>query len=72
MPISLPTLDVGAFQRLARFHAQLDPTSRIQFAADFMSEPGQNTGIAVAARAAKNLRPLVSGPGTRDALELHA
>ena len=65
-PIALPTLDVGAFKRIARFHEQLDRGARIQFAADFMSDPGQNTGIALAGRVAENLRPLLAA-GRRSA-----
>ena len=61
MPVALQTLDVGAFKRIAAFQAALDPRSRVQFAGDFMSDPGQNTGIALAGRAAENLRPLLRG-----------
>jgi oxygen-dependent protoporphyrinogen oxidase len=61
MPVALPTLDVGAFKRIAAFQVALDPRSRVQFAGDFMSDPGQNTGIALAGRVAENLRPLLRG-----------
>jgi oxygen-dependent protoporphyrinogen oxidase len=60
LPISLPNLELGAFKRLAAFHAKLDAASRVQFAADFMSEPGQNTAIALAGRAAANLNQIRS------------
>jgi len=55
---ALPHTQVGTFQRIAEFNAALDPTDRIQFAADYMSETGQNTAVVVGNRAATNLRHL--------------
>jgi protoporphyrinogen oxidase len=52
---ALPHTRVGTFQRIAEFNAALDPTARVQFAADYMSETGQNTAIIVGDRAAANL-----------------
>jgi oxygen-dependent protoporphyrinogen oxidase len=53
---ALPHTQVGTFQRIAEFNAALDPASRVQFAADYMSQTGQNTAVIVGARAATNLR----------------
>ncbi|HEY1968660.1 MAG TPA: NAD(P)/FAD-dependent oxidoreductase [Pseudonocardia sp.] len=53
---ALPHTQVGTYQKIAEFTAALDPDSRVQFAADYMSATGQNTAVALGGRAAANLR----------------
>ncbi|EHB59181.1 amine oxidase [Mycolicibacterium rhodesiae JS60] len=60
---ALPHPKVGTYQRIAEFNAALDPTDRIQFAADYMSEAGQNTAVVVGNRAARNLQRHYSAAG---------
>ena len=54
-PFALPQTRVGVYQRIAEFTSNLDPTSRIQFAGDYLSQTGQNTAVAWGNRAAANL-----------------
>ncbi|MHB8695051.1 MAG: protoporphyrinogen/coproporphyrinogen oxidase [Solirubrobacteraceae bacterium] len=54
-PLALMHTKIGAFRRIGEFNAALDPRSRIQFAADYMSEAGQNTAVTFGSRAAANL-----------------
>lgn len=52
---ALPFTRIGAYQEIGRLNASLDPASRIQYAADFMSAAGQNTAVEFGNRAARNL-----------------
>lgn len=52
---ALPRTEIGAYKRIADFNAALDPTSRVQFASDYMSAAGQHTAIRFGTLAAKNL-----------------
>jgi oxygen-dependent protoporphyrinogen oxidase len=54
-PLALPQTSVGVYQRIAEFTSNIDPTSRIQFAGDYLSQTGQNTAVAWGNRAAANL-----------------
>jgi oxygen-dependent protoporphyrinogen oxidase len=54
-PRALPLTNIGAYRLIGNFNAALDPTSRIQFAADYMSAAGQNTAVEFGNRAAENL-----------------
>jgi protoporphyrinogen/coproporphyrinogen III oxidase len=54
-PVALPHTRVGVYQRIAEFTSNTDPTSRIQFAGDYLSQTGQNTAVAWGNRAAANL-----------------
>jgi protoporphyrinogen/coproporphyrinogen III oxidase len=54
-PVALPQTRVGVYQRIAEFTSGIDPTSRIQFAGDYLSQTGQNTAVAWGNRAAANL-----------------
>jgi oxygen-dependent protoporphyrinogen oxidase len=54
-PVALPQTRVGVYQRIAEFTSNIDPTSRIQFAGDYLSQTGQNTAVAWGNRAAANL-----------------
>jgi protoporphyrinogen/coproporphyrinogen III oxidase len=53
--VALPQTRVGVYQRIAEFTSGIDPTSRIQFAGDYLSQTGQNTAVAWGNRAAANL-----------------
>jgi protoporphyrinogen oxidase len=55
-PVALPQTRVGVYQQIAEFTSQIDPTSRIQFAGDYLSQTGQNTAVAWGNRAAANLQ----------------
>jgi oxygen-dependent protoporphyrinogen oxidase len=59
-PHALPYTAIGAYRRIGDFNAGLDPDSRIQFAADYMSAAGQNTAVEFGTRAATALQRLVS------------
>jgi protoporphyrinogen/coproporphyrinogen III oxidase len=52
---ALPFTRIGAYQDIGRFNAALDPTSPVQYAADFMSAAGQNTAVEFGNRAARKL-----------------
>ena len=52
---ALPFTRIGAYQKIGRFNAALDPASPVQYAADFMSAAGQNTAVEFGNRAARNL-----------------
>jgi protoporphyrinogen/coproporphyrinogen III oxidase len=52
---ALPFTRIGAYQDIGRLNASLDPASRVQYAADFMSAAGQNTAVEFGNRAARNL-----------------
>ncbi|MDB5971493.1 MAG: Flavin-containing monoamine oxidase AofH [Hydrocarboniphaga sp.] len=52
---ALPLTGVGAYRRIGEFNAALDPKSRLQFAADYMSAAGQNTAVEMGARAAARI-----------------
>jgi oxygen-dependent protoporphyrinogen oxidase len=52
---ALPFTRIGAYQEIGRLNASLDPTSPVQYAADFMSAAGQNTAVEFGNRAARNL-----------------
>jgi protoporphyrinogen/coproporphyrinogen III oxidase len=54
-PRALPLTSVGAYRKIGEFNAALNPLSRIQFAADYMSAAGQNTAVEFGNRAARNL-----------------
>jgi protoporphyrinogen oxidase len=55
-PVALPQTRVGVYQRIAEFTSNIDPTARIQFAGDYLSQTGQNTAVAWGNRAAANLQ----------------
>lgn len=52
---ALPFTRIGTYQDIGRLNAALDPASRVQYAADFMSAAGQNTAVEFGNRAARNL-----------------
>jgi oxygen-dependent protoporphyrinogen oxidase len=52
---ALPLTNVGVYQRIGDFNANLDPTSNIQFASDYMSAAGQHTAVELGTRAAQRL-----------------
>jgi protoporphyrinogen/coproporphyrinogen III oxidase len=52
---ALPFTRIGAYRDIGRFNAALDPTSPVQYAADFMSAAGQNTAVEFGDRAASKL-----------------
>ena len=54
-PLALVHTKIGAFKKIGEFNAALDPAAPVQFAADYMSEAGQNTAITFGTRAAENL-----------------
>jgi oxygen-dependent protoporphyrinogen oxidase len=53
---ALPHTRIGAYKKIGEFNAALDPASRIQFAADYMSAAGQHTAIEFGTRAARALQ----------------
>lgn len=55
---ALPFTRIGAYRNIGRLNAALDPTSPVQYAADFMSAAGQNTAVEFGNRAARNLLAL--------------
>jgi oxygen-dependent protoporphyrinogen oxidase len=55
---ALPFTRIGAYRNIGRLNAALDPTSPVQYAADFMSAAGQNTAVEFGNRAARNLMAL--------------
>jgi oxygen-dependent protoporphyrinogen oxidase len=55
---ALPFTRIGAYRDIGRLNAALDPTSPVQYAADFMSAAGQNTAVEFGNRAARNLLAL--------------
>jgi protoporphyrinogen/coproporphyrinogen III oxidase len=55
---ALPFTRIGAYRDIGRLNAALDPTSPVQYAADFMSAAGQNTAVEFGNRAARNLLEL--------------
>jgi oxygen-dependent protoporphyrinogen oxidase len=63
---ALPFTRIGAYREIGRLNAALDPSSPIQYAADFMSAAGQNTAVEFGTRAARNL---LAGPLTTAASE---
>jgi protoporphyrinogen/coproporphyrinogen III oxidase len=52
---ALPHTRIGAYKLIGELNARIDPQSRIQFAADYMSAAGQNTAVEFGTRAAENL-----------------
>ena len=52
---ALPHTAVGAYRKIGELNAALDPSSPIQFAADYLSAAGQNTCVSLGNRAAENL-----------------
>jgi protoporphyrinogen/coproporphyrinogen III oxidase len=52
---ALPFTRIGAYRDIGRFNAALDPSSPVQYAADFMSAAGQNTAVEFGDRAARKL-----------------
>jgi len=54
-PLALPHTQRGVYRAIGEFAAGLDPTARIQFAGDYLSQTGQNTAVAWGNRAAGNL-----------------
>ncbi len=57
---ALPLTAVGAYRLIGDFNAALDPRARVQFAADYMSEAGQNSAIDLGHRAARTLQAAYS------------
>jgi oxygen-dependent protoporphyrinogen oxidase len=57
---ALPFTRIGAYRDIGRFNAALDPTSPVQYAADFMSAAGQNTAVEFGDRAARKLIALTA------------
>ncbi len=55
---ALPFTRIGAYRNIGRLNAAMDPASRVQYAADFMSAAGQNTAVEFGNRAARNLLAL--------------
>jgi oxygen-dependent protoporphyrinogen oxidase len=58
---ALPFTRIGAYQDIGRLNAMLQPTSPVQYAADFMSAAGQNTAVEFGNRAARNLIARTTG-----------
>jgi len=54
-PTALPHTRIGSYKLIGELNARIDPRSRIQFAADYMSAAGQNTAVAFGTRAATAL-----------------
>jgi oxygen-dependent protoporphyrinogen oxidase len=54
---AIPHTQVGTYQKIADFTAAPDPASRVQFAADYMSATGQNTGGSARRPRAQTGRP---------------
>ena len=52
---ALPCTAVGVYRLIGDFNAAIDPKSRIQFAADYMSEAGQNSAVELGNRAARTV-----------------
>jgi oxygen-dependent protoporphyrinogen oxidase len=52
---ALPFTRIGAYRRIGALNRALDPMSRVQYAADFMSAAGQNTAVEFGNRAARNI-----------------
>jgi oxygen-dependent protoporphyrinogen oxidase len=52
---ALPHTRIGSYKLIGELNARIDPGSRIQFAADYMSAAGQNTAVAFGTRAAQTL-----------------
>ena len=52
---ALPFTRIGSYRQIGTLNAALDPRSRIQYAADFMSAAGQNTAVEFGNRAARNI-----------------
>ncbi|MHB8696206.1 MAG: protoporphyrinogen/coproporphyrinogen oxidase [Solirubrobacteraceae bacterium] len=52
---ALPHTRIGSYKLIGELNARIDPNSRIQFAADYMSAAGQNTAVAFGTRAARAL-----------------
>ncbi len=52
---ALPHTRVGSYRHIGDFNAQIDPSSRLQFAGDYLSAAGQNTAVEFGHRAAANL-----------------
>jgi oxygen-dependent protoporphyrinogen oxidase len=63
---ALPLTSLGGYRKIGDFNAALDPSAPIQFAADYMSAPGQNTAVALGNRAAENLRRRGATLGARE------
>jgi oxygen-dependent protoporphyrinogen oxidase len=59
---ALPKTSIGSYQQIGAFNAGLDPSSRLQFAADFMSAAGQNTAVEFGTRAAAAVQALNPRP----------
>ncbi|MHB8694710.1 MAG: FAD-dependent oxidoreductase, partial [Solirubrobacteraceae bacterium] len=53
--LALPHTRIGSYKLIGELNARIDPTSKIQFAADYMSAAGQNTAVAFGTRAAQAL-----------------
>jgi oxygen-dependent protoporphyrinogen oxidase len=54
-PAALPHTRIGSYKLIGELNARIDPGSRIQFAADYMSAAGQNTAVEFGGRAAATL-----------------
>ena len=54
-PAALPLTAPGAYKAIAKFNQGLSKTSRVQFAADYMSAAGQNTAVLYGKKAAENI-----------------
>lgn len=52
---ALPHTRIGAYRQIGDFNERIDPSDRIQFAADYMSAAGQNTAVEFGNRAAAAL-----------------
>lgn len=52
---ALPHTKPGVYRAIDRFTSTLDPASPIQFAADYLSQTGQNTAVAWGTKAAENI-----------------
>jgi len=52
---ALPHTRIGSYKLIGELNARIDPNSRIQFAADYMSAAGQNTAVEFGGRAAAAL-----------------
>jgi oxygen-dependent protoporphyrinogen oxidase len=60
---ALPHTQIGSYKLIGELNARIDPQSRIQFAADYMSAAGQNTAVEFGTRAATTLDRARAGWG---------
>ncbi|XAY07384.1 hypothetical protein DSM112329_04265 [Paraconexibacter sp. AEG42_29] len=55
---ALPKTSIGSYKQIGEFMAGVDRSSRVQFAADYMSAAGQNTAVEFGTRAANSVHAI--------------